>query len=229
MKKIGFFNILLFFVMTVMLIFWSALSFGANRTLPSILLLLSADQNIQSYTFSGGTIDDLRAVSPTLEFGDLTISGNLWIPEAETHIILNVNNLYLNARIEVSHPTCKPFSSAPDLTVNASGDVRIGAVIDLGGHSGDRLAVPPEQTDCNDCYGEDGGSLTVNASNIYVNKGIDTSGGWAFDYVWGNTGHPYYQSIRIGCNGGDGGNITLNASTFLNISPEGADLDLEGG
>jgi hypothetical protein len=177
-----------------------------NSAIPAIVPLLlgePGDGNPPDYTFNGGSINNLRAVSPTLQFGNLTINGDLWIPEAETHVILNVNNLYLNAKIEVSHPTCKPFSSAPNLTVNASGDVRIGAVVDLGGHSGDRLAEPPEDTLCNDCYGEDGGNLTVNASNIYVNKWIDTSGGWAFDYVWGNTGSPLYQDIRMGCNGGE--------------------------
>ena len=193
-------------------------------------MLLSGEQAAApNYTFNGGSINDLRAVSPTLAFGDLTINGKLSIPEAETSVTLNVNNLYLNAMIDVAHPTCKPFTSAPDLTVNASGDVRIGAVIDLVGHFGDRLAVPPEQTACNDCYGEDGGNLTVTASNIYVNKRLDTSGGWGASYIWGNTGYPLYQDIRFGCSGGDGGNITLNASGNLIISPEAADLDLEGG
>ena len=200
----------------------------SKRAITSAILPLLLDE-LGSHTFNGGSINDLRAVSPTLVFGDLTIAGKLWIPEAETNVTLNVRNLYLNAEIEVAHPTCKPFSSAPDLTINASGDVVIDAVIDLVGHSGDALAEPPEYTACNDCYGKDGGNLTVSASNIYVNKRIDTSGGWGVNYVWGNTGYPLYQAIRMGCSGGDGGNITLKATGILNISPGGADLDLEGG
>lgn len=105
-------------------------------------------------------------------------------------------------------------------------------MINLVGHFGDRLAGPPESSRCNDCYGEDSGSLTVNASNIYVNSRIDTSGAWGQNYLWGDNGPPWYHQIKMGCSGGDGGNITLNASSILNISPQGAqgaDLDLEGG
>ena len=176
----------------VLFVFETAVAGSAdeNSIIPAIIPLLLDEPgsgDTQDHTFSGGSINDLRAVSPTLKFGNLTINGKLWIPEAETNVTLNVKNLYLNARIEVAHPTCKPFSGAPNLTVNASDDVRIDAVIDLTGHYGDAIAVPPEQTDCNDCYGEDGGSLTVIAKNIYVNKRIDTGGGWALIYIWGDT------------------------------------------
>ena len=200
------------------------------KGMPWLQLLLFGEQSAApNYTFNGGSINDLRAVSPTLAFGDLTINGKLSIPEAETSVTLNVNNLYLNAMIDVAHPTCKPFTSAPDLTVNASGDVRIGAVIDLVGHSGDRLADPPDQTTCNDCYGEDGGNLVVNATNIYVNKDININGGQGLDYYTGyNSGYPYYIDIRYGCDGGDGGNMTLNASGNLTINAE-TELDLDGG
>jgi hypothetical protein len=199
---------------------------GKSKAMPWLLLLMTDD----GYTFNGGTINQLRAVSPTLEFSDLTINGELQIPESESNVTLDVNNLYLNAPIRVSHPTCKPFTGSPNLTINASGEVRIDAAIYLNGHSGDRLAVPPYQSGCNDCYGEDGGNLNVNATNLYVNKGIDTYGGLGLDYYTGdNSGYPYYIDIRYGCDGGDGGNITLNASGNLTIGPDAADFDFYGG
>ena len=42
------------------------------------LLLLLADEGAapNSYTFHGGTLDDLLEVSPTLEFGDLIINNS---------------------------------------------------------------------------------------------------------------------------------------------------------
>jgi len=209
----------------------SAYDAAGNESAKSASSCATTESDTQSYTFNGGTIDQLRAVSPTLEFADLTINGPLQIPETESNVTLDVNNLYLNSFISIDHPTCKPFTSSPNLNINASGDVRIGGGgISLRGHHGDRLDEPPNPSDCNDCSGEDGGNLTVNAANIYVNKGIATHGGTGLDYYTGiNSGFPYDIDIRYGCDGGDGGNITLNASGILSIGPEAADFGLDGG
>ena len=188
-----------------------------------------------STTFPGGTIGELRALSPTLTFGDLTISGPLTIPSSETSVVLTVANLMVDGYISVTHPTCRTFFDSPDLTINATGSVTINSPISLAGKSGEGET---GTTTCNDCYGRDGGNLVINASNIYVNKYLHTWGGSGSRYLiesyedcdlYGYCTTIYIWSGCNGGNGGNGGNVTLNATGELIINPEGADIDLYGG
>jgi hypothetical protein len=171
------------------------------------------------YNFTGGTLDDLKAVNSSLTFGYLTISGKLDIPSSEGNVTLTVTNLDVNGYINVSFPICAPYYDGPNLTINATGTVNINSPIDMSGKSGESES---SSTTCHDCTGTDGGDLTINAQTINVNNYLQTYGGQGAQYY-------YDASFKIGCDGGDGGNMSLLATNSLTIYSEGADLDIYGG
>jgi len=172
-----------------------------------------------NYTFTGGTLSALKAISPSLTFGTLTISGNLTIPSSESSVTLTAANLNINANISVEWPICSPYYSGPHLTINSTGTVTINSPIKLFGMSGkDEMST----STCNRCGGISGGDLTINASTINVNS---------FTQVYGGNGARYYvgNAIYTGCNGGSGGKISLNSTTALTVASSGADFDFYGG
>ncbi len=173
-----------------------------------------------SYNFPGGDLDDLLAVSPTLVFETLNINGELTIPSSEISVVITVSDMDINAFISIEHPICKPFPNSPDLTINASGTVTVDAPISLRGKSGQ--AVTSTAT-CNSCYGENGGSLTINAHTIYVNAYCHTVGGNGSVTKYTN------PTMNCGCSAGDGGNIKFNASSLMDISAAGSSLKPFGG
>ncbi|MFN8208218.1 MAG: fibronectin type III domain-containing protein [Bacteroidales bacterium] len=172
------------------------------------------------YSFPGGTLADLKAVSPSLVFNNLTIAGKLSIPSTESNVTLTVSNLDVNAQVVTTWPTCSPYYDGPNLTVNSSGTVNVNSPINLSG----MLAKDMSSTStCNSCYGPDGGDLTINATAINMNNYVQTYGG---------QGARYYNSIGSyydGCSGGPGGNITLNATNTLTVNATAADFDFYGG
>jgi len=186
----------------------SSYSNTANATTPAL-----------DYEFAGGSLEDLEAVSPSLIFGTLTINGKLEIPSSESSVTFTVANMDINAMIDVLYPTCRPYYDAPNITINATGNVWIDAPISLNGKWG--VAIASGAT-CNSCTGTDGGDFTVNANNIYVNSYIHTWGGNGSNEDLGS-------GIKCGCNAGDGGNITLNATGLLDINADGSNFNLEGG
>ena len=172
-----------------------------------------------SYSFPGGTLQDLKNVSPTLNFATLDINGALKIPSAESSVTITAENININSSISTEYPTCSPYHNAPDLTLNVSGNVYINSTIYLYGKQGQGETTT---STCNSCTGTDGGTLTINAENITVSNPVKVYGGSGmYSYITSST--------RCGCNAGDGGNIILNASNTLSISATGADLDVEGG
>ncbi len=174
---------------------------------------------IISYSFPGGTLQDLLNISSTLTFGTLDINGILKIPSSESSVTITAQNININSSISTEFPTCSPYHDAPDLTLNISGNVYINSTIYLYGKQGKSETM---SSTCNNCTGTDGGTLTINAENITVSNPINVYGGSGmYSYIT--------SSIRCGCNAGDGGNIILNASNTLSISASGADLDVEGG
>jgi len=184
-----------------------------------------------STTFAGGTLSQLRAISPNLTFGDLTIAGNLTIPSNETSVVLTVDNLAVNAPISVTYPTCYPYYNAPNLTVNATGTVTLNSSISLTGFYGKDESTT---TSCNDCNGTSGGDLTINAKNIYVNSYLHMYGGHGARFLAGDYYDCSYYSciyldVWVGCGGGDGGNVVLNATDLLKIDENGANIKIEGG
>jgi hypothetical protein len=179
-----------------------------------------------NYTFPGGTLNDLRAVSPNLTFDDLTFAGGLVIPSSESNVVISVRNFTLNqlsnaVGVVVDYPTCSPYGSAPNLIINASADVVVNDTISLRGKSGTAIA---EGATCNSPVGTDGGNFEVNAQNITINGRVDTSGGRSSTESMIIAG----QVFRIGYDGRDAGNITFNATSNLSLTSN-ADLDAEGG
>lgn len=172
----------------------------------------------QSFTFTGGSLDDLRAVSPSLTFGHLVIDGDLNIPSSESNVVLNVESLTINdnasnAGISVAYPTCRPYLDAPNVTINASNDVIIDEAILLSGKSGTRTT---SSATCNSSSGSDGGDLVINAQNLEVNARIDVGGGWSS------------SSGGFSSPGADAGNITYNLTGELQVL-NNATHDYDGG
>ncbi|MBN2214606.1 MAG: carboxypeptidase regulatory-like domain-containing protein [Bacteroidales bacterium] len=180
---------------------------------------ITMESRILNYVFPGGSVDDLKAASPTLTFGSLTIDGVLKIPSSANSIVITADELHINENITVEYPTCSPYFDAPDLTFNVDGQAYVNDIISLSGKTGKGETTT---STCNSCYGTDGGTLTINAQNITISERIDVSGGWgSYSYI--------SSSIRCGCSGGDGGKVVLNATGSLSIGVSGADLDVQGG
>jgi hypothetical protein len=166
-------------------------------------------------TFAGGSLDDLKVLSPTLTFGDLIITGYLSLP-INTSTTLTVNSLALTTTgsIGYTYSTCT-YSSAPDLEVNAAGDVSIVGDISLTGRYGTSVT---SGASCNSCYGQNGGDITISAANLSIAAQLDSYGG---------NGGTYRDSYgSSGCSGGNSGHVTLTAN---NIDLSGAGVVAHGG
>lgn len=177
------------------------------------------ESEVLNYSFPGGSINDLKAVSPSLTFASLSINGVLSIPSSENSVVITAKELQINEYIKVDYPTCFPYYNAPNLTINVDGQVYVNGNISLSGESGSGETTT---TTCHSCTGTDGGTLTINAQNITVSARIDVGGGWgSYSYIT--------SSIKCGCSGGDGGKVILNATGSLAIGVSGADMDVQGG
>jgi len=159
--------------------------------------------------FAGGTLDELKALSPNLTFDDLEISGKLVLPHYSSETI-SVNSLTITSTgsIGYTYSTCE-YVDAPSITIDASEEVIIEGSISLYGRSGTRVA---SGATCNSCYGQDGGNVTISAETITVSGSIDNHGGSGGTLVF--SGYP-----SSGCSGGASGNTSLMATT----------IDLSGG
>ncbi len=187
-----------------------------SLSLGDVLLTSAVAEN---FVFNGGTLQDLINANSNLNFGNLEINGSLEIPSSESSVTIHATNITLNRSIYLEYPTCSPYFDGPDLTLNATGDVIINAGINLDGHSGKGETA---SSTCNSCYGTDGGNLTINAANIYVNNRLSAGGGsGSYSYI--------SSSMKCGCSGGDAGKINLFAVHQLNINQDGTDLDVDGG
>jgi hypothetical protein len=178
------------------------------------------------YSFKGGDLADLRAVSPDLVFGDLSIDGILYLRPSDSSVVFTVDNMRINEKVRSTYPFIFYDPNAPEvsintagMTINAKGSVWVNAPILLHGWWG--AAIPPEVTGIS-CEGTDGGDLTINSTNIYVNMPIHTYGGDGASIDQGN-------GVLYGCRAGDGGNILLNAVDSLYVSASGSSWKLEGG
>ena len=181
--------------------------------------IASTTTTVLNYNFNGGTLSDLKAVSPELTFGTLTIDGNLIIPSSDSTVVFTVENMRINAMLLFPYPPCSPYANAPNITINATGTVWVDGPISLYGKWG---SVDSSEVTCSSCQGTDGGDFTINSNNIYVNNYIHTYGGIGAYSTMG-------YEILCGCSAGDGGNITLNATSILDINAGGSNLKLEGG
>jgi hypothetical protein len=178
----------------------------------------SGQCTIDPVVFTGGTLDQLRQIRPTLEFGDLTVNGVLVIPADEMSVTITGRNLTFTQYIDTRYPTCSEvIRSGPNLTLDATGQVRLEGGVDLAGKRGEEET---STTQCHNCTGGRGGDLSVDAASIYVGGGLDLEGG-------GGSRYRSEPSWGYGCNGGDGGDLTLRASASL--VADTWDVDLEGG
>jgi len=203
----------------------AANTYGTSAASSIVYATTYASSGAMDYTFTGGTIDDLRAVNSTLTFNNLMISGILEIPASETNVALTVNDLTFDAGVGKSgvlvvHTNCR-YRNAPNLTVNATGNVIIRSRILLKGKDG---AASLSSAACLRAKGTNGGDLTINASKIDIDARIATTGGNSStsSLVVGG------QVIRTGKIGGDGGNINLNATGQLTLTSAGI-LEIDGG
>jgi len=159
--------------------------------------------------FAGGTLDELKALSPNLTFDHLEISGKLVLPHYSNETI-SVNSLTITSSgsIGYEYSTCE-YVDAPSITIDASGEVIIEGSISLSGRSGTRVTTTAT---CNSCYGQDGGNVSMSAETITVTGSINNYGGSGGTLVY--VGFP-----SSGCSGGASGNTSLMATT----------IDLSGG
>ncbi|MBZ0115886.1 MAG: hypothetical protein K8H88_02740, partial [Sandaracinaceae bacterium] len=163
------------------------------------------------------TIAGLRAMRSDLVFGDLTVTGTLTIPaRTETSVTITGANLDIS-RIDVEYLSCLGEDrDAPNVTLRASAQVRVGTV-DLHGERGE----DDGGMVCFDCWGGDGGNLTVDAPRIRVTGHIWLDGGGgATDQIDGGLRGP-------GCDGGDSGDLVLRSTTSLVC--DGWGLSMDGG
>lgn len=168
-------------------------------------------------TFPGGTLDDLMALSADLTFDHLEISGKLVLPTPSSETI-TVNSLTIKdtGSIGYTYSTCE-YVSAPDITIQATGDVDIEGDIDLHGRSGTRVTGGAA---CNSCYGQNGGNAIISAANITVSANISTYGGSGSTFVF--SGSP-----SSGCSGGNSGALQLTAKSDMDLS--GANINANRG
>jgi hypothetical protein len=169
-------------------------------------------------TFSGGTLADLKALSPSLTFDELKITGGVVLPDSSQSSILTTitaNKLtitstggfrynwfggsYANASND-----CK-WVPAPSLTLNVSGDVVIDGNIALDGRPG--VVINSIYDPCKWCNGMNGGNLTITGNTIMVKGELTNTGGdGALTTDYGNH-----------CGSGDSGSLKLAASTTMDL------------
>ena len=166
-------------------------------------------------TFPGGSLDDLRALNSDLKFDNLVITGSLSLP-TRASVTIQANNLTVSSEgsIGYSYSTCT-YDSAPNLEIQASGEVVIAGDITLNGRMGTSVT---SGASCNSCYGQDGGDLSIRASKITLSSTVRNHGGS------GGTYRDSYGSSS--CSGGDSGNTMFSAEI---VDLTGADIETQGG
>lgn len=152
--------------------------------------------------FSGGSLDDLKILSPALEFDILLVDGPLKMALWD-HAQLSVHHLWLDrsGSIGYVHSDCE-HGDAPSLTIHASGDVELLGEVLLIGESGNRVT---SSAACNSATARDGGNLEIFARTIRCASRIDLSGGAGGTIVNSVTG-------SIGQQGADGGRLLFEAA-----------------
>jgi len=171
----------------------------------------------ERFVFPGGQLSELEARRPSLEFGDLVVDGDLILDEDVRSATIRAENLTIRGRIDWEEPICDDLGyDAPDVSLIARRDVRVGGAVQLAGKTGDDEL---SSSRCNSCTGGDGGNFTVDARNITVAGYVHT---------WGGSGARLRDpNGGIGCSGGDGGSVVMTARGRL----EGTkwDVDMDGG
>lgn len=195
--------------------------------------------------FPGGSLTALRAISPSLSFGNLVIDGRLEIDlstdASAGQVVIHASRFEITSRGSiVGDQSACSYLRGPDLTIDASGEVLLDGYIDLSGKGGDREtsslspALCPETT-CNQCFGADAGDLTLRGQTIRIRGtsgfyDLNVNGGWGstLEFVeYDGVNFLCRTYARMGCSGGDGGRIRLQATSRIDL--EGAEFELGGG
>ncbi len=183
-----------------------------------LLLPLLCNLNMSAQTiFSGGSLDDLKALSPTLTFNQLVIDGELKLDEFDNTTI-NATDVTITDKgsVSFSQGLCDYFD-APNFFINATGNVIIDGNIRLDGKSGRSQL---SSSTCNRCGGKAGGKVKIDAGSITISSIISVDGGSGSSFkIAGISG-------STGCVGGAGGSIELNAN---NIDLSDVQLENESG
>lgn len=171
----------------------------------------------ETVTFAGGKLDDLKALSPTLTFRHLVISGSLELPvSSNTTLTAEKLTITPTGKIGYTYTTCQ-YVDAPALALNASGAVLIEGEIRLHGRSGTTVT---ESATCNRCTGQDGGSITIRGSTIAVRGKLWNYGGGGASTHWSFGG-------SSPCSAGGSGKLTIAAATSMDLS--GAEVNNTAG
>lgn len=175
-----------------------------------------ADGAAGTTRFSGGTLDDLKALNAGLVFDHLEISGKLQLTRGSTATI-TANSLTItdSGGIGYQYSTCDYFD-APEITLKVADALVIQGDIMLNGRSGTRVS---SGATCNSCYGQDGGDVTITAGSLAISASIQNHGGSGSTSVTAGAG-------SSGCSAGNGGAIQLTAAT-MDLS--GAEIETYGG
>ena len=168
--------------------------------------------------FEGGSLADLKAIKPDLNFDTLEINGSLGLPFYSSAKI-TAKNLTITPKgsIGYKYSTCE-YNDAPSIALNVANDVVIDGVIRLRGRSGTTVS---SGASCNSCYGQDGGDVSIVAGgNITVSSSILNYGG-------GGASIHYIGSPSSPCSAGASGNLTLEAKG--NMTLDNATIDNRAG
>jgi len=177
--------------------------------------------DLDEVDFAGGTLADLRAIRPTLDFGRLVISGRLEIPSSERSVTIEAEELRIAASgaIDVVYPICSTLRrNGPNLSLLVTGAAVIDGAIDVAGGYGERTT---SSSSCRSCYGGDGGDVLVRAASINLRQtgGIFAHGG-------SGSNNRFTTTAANGCDGGDGGAIRFEAPV---VRSRGACMKVLGG
>jgi hypothetical protein len=169
-------------------------------------------------TFSGGSLADLKSLSPDLTFDQLEITGNLDLPHnSSTTITANKLTITPSGSIGYSYDNCT-YVAAPHLTLSVSGDVVIDGKIYLSGRNG--KVVYSLDPSCDSPYGQDGGNVTITGNTIKVTGEVSNAGGEGGLLSSSSIGGIHEPA-------GDSGNLKLAATTTLDLS--GATINNKAG
>lgn len=170
------------------------------------------------FTYTGGGVAALLAVSPPLRFGTLTIQGTLVLaPETVTTIQAKVFNL--TGRIESAYNGLCDQRHAPGFIVTGATSTSITGVVSLKGQSGQNIQ--PDTTFCR-CQGSNGGRFEVTTNSINFSGEVFMPGGRGSQIT-------YNVNEESGCTGGAGGTFRVYDNVLRIGNTYNGKLDLNGG
>jgi hypothetical protein len=167
-----------------------------------------AKAGVTTFTFNGGTLDDLKATSSSLEFEDLVIAGELSLP-ASSSFTIKAKNLTITSAggVGYGYTDCQYFP-APDVSFSVANNVVVDGSILLSGKSGTRVT---DGAVCHSCTGQDGGDIAITGNSIKITGRLSNDGGGGGSFA--SVGFP-----DSACSPGKSGNLVLKAGATMDLS-----------